>query len=117
MKKIAIFNCALANERCTGSGCFKAFNNKEAFFERYAEEGAELMAFARCNGCGHDWENDEGLANKIERLKKIGVETVHFGACTLHDGKECSFITRLGGKLEGMGLEVVRGTHRTHRAN
>lgn len=117
MKKIAIFNCVMANERCTSSGCFKAFNNKEAAFERYAEEGAELMAFVRCNDCGHDWDNDENLAKKIDRLKDIGVEVVHFGACTIHNGKECRFITRLGEKFNEMGIETVRGTHRTHRAN
>jgi predicted metal-binding protein len=117
MKKIAIFNCEMANATCTGSGCFKAFNNKEAFFERYADEGAELISFARCNGCGHDWDNDEGLAKKIDRLKNMGAEVVHFGACTIHDGKECSFITRLGEKFESMGIEVVHGTHRTNKAH
>ena len=114
MKKIAIFNCFLAGEKCTGSGCFKAFNQREAFFGRYGDEPVELTAFARCNGCGHDWENDEGLAKKIDRLKAIGTEVVHFGACTVKKGKECPFITRLGEKLEGMGLTVVRGTHAAH---
>ncbi|MBQ7515974.1 MAG: CGGC domain-containing protein [Schwartzia sp.] len=113
MKRVAIFNCHHAGETCTGSGCFKAFNQRDAFFARYQEEPAELVSFARCNGCGHDWENDESLAKKIDRLKDIA-DVVHFGACTVKKGTECQFITRLGTKLEGMGLEVVRGTHAVH---
>jgi len=113
MKRIAIFNCHQAGERCTGSGCFRAFNGRDAFFARYGGEPIELAAFVRCNGCGRDWENDDALARKIDRLGKIA-DAVHFGACTVKKGTECAFITRLGTRLEEMGLEVVRGTHAAH---
>lgn len=112
MKKIAIFNCGMSAAGCTGSGCFRAFNGREAFFARYEAEPVEMVAFTRCNGCGRDWENDPKLARKLERLKALGADAVHFGACTVKDGKECGFITRLGAKLESEGLAVVRGTHK-----
>jgi predicted metal-binding protein len=114
MKRIAMFNCQMANRYCTGAACLKAFNRRTGEFARYQGEDVELVAFARCNGCGQDWKNDEGLAEKLLRLHTIGTDVVHFGVCTCHKGQECSFITRLIEKLSAEGIVVVRGTHATH---
>ena len=115
MKKIAIFNCRMANRRCTGAACLQAFNERSGAFAAYGDEPLELVAFSRCNGCGQDWENDEALKEKLVRLQKIGTDAVHFGACTIHKGQEFSFITRLAEKLVADGMTVVRGTHHTGR--
>lgn len=111
MKKIAIFNCWKANQCCTGASCLDAFNHRLGAFAVYADETLELVAFARCNGCGQDWENDEALEEKIVRLQKIHIDSVHFGVCTIQKGQECLFITRLADRLTAAGMTVVRGTH------
>ena len=110
MKKIAIFNCQFANQRCTGAGCIQAFNERSGAFASYGANELQLVSFTRCNGCGQDWENDEGLAKKIVRIEALA-DVVHFGGCTFRNGQECSFITQLAGRLAADGMTVVRGTH------
>lgn len=110
MKKIAIFNCNLTNRGCSGSGCLRAFNQKIDAFSRYENEDIELVSFARCNGCGQNLTNDEKLLKKVNRIRDLA-DVVHFGGCTIKNGIECTFITRLAHKLEQEGVEVVRGTH------
>lgn len=82
MKKIAIFNCLKANECCTGNACLKAFNQKQATFSVYKNQEIQLVAFARCNGCHQDWNNNKGFEEKVERLIKIATDIIHFGVCT-----------------------------------
>ena len=50
MKKIVVLRCLKAEENCTGASCLKAFNNKSAYFSRYADQEIELAAFMSCNG-------------------------------------------------------------------
>ena len=50
--KIAMLNCLNANEVCTGAGCLRAFNSRTRHFADYGDEPLELIAMARCNGCG-----------------------------------------------------------------
>lgn len=46
MKKVAMLVCKNAvGNKCTGSGCMRAFNNKTGTFERYSQEELELQAF------------------------------------------------------------------------
>ena len=42
MKKIVVLRCLKAEENCTGASCLKAFNNKSAYFSRYADQEIEL---------------------------------------------------------------------------
>lgn len=112
MKKIAMLNCLKANEVCTGAACFKAFNLKQKHFEIYKDEEIELAAYMRCNGCGKEPSKDDGMIEKIERLRKEGVEVVHVGVCTQNGaGEECKTITEISSMLEEKGIKVIRGTH------
>ena len=61
--KIAMLNCLNANEVCTGAGCLKAFNARSRHFAEYGETPLELVAMARCNGCGKGI--DEGFREKL----------------------------------------------------
>ena len=70
-----------------------------------------------CNGCKSanpkEPDVDEGILEKIERLKKEQVSVVHVGICRLkEDGTECERITQIISMLEQGGIRVFLGTHR-----
>lgn len=70
-----------------------------------------------CNGCRSmtetEPEKDKGIIEKVDRLVKEGVETVHVGVCRLNrKGEECPRITTICRMIEAKGITVVRGTHR-----
>lgn len=112
MKKIAMLNCLKSNEVCTGAACMKAFYERIRSFSVYEGEDVEMRAFFRCNGCGKDPDQDEGMKEKLDRLVKEGVTIVHTGVCTkTREGVECKTITKLIEMIEQRGISVVRGTH------
>lgn len=79
MKKIGIINCFEVSTRCTGSGCFKAVNNKTGSFERYEDEDIEMISFIHCNGCS---ENSlEQVLERAEKMKLRGVDVIHMSTC------------------------------------
>ncbi len=102
--KIAIMHCRRSSNVCTGAACFRAYNACEksfqqyagnkptlaAFFEynaceksfqQYAGNKPTLAAFFDCGGCGIDRSSDPGMQEKMEALKRIGVEKIHLGIC------------------------------------
>lgn len=105
-----MLNCLNSNKVCAGAACFTAFNKRIRSFERYKGMDVEVAAFMRCNGCGNDPDEDDGMKEKVERMKQEGVETVHVGLCTKTKKcalQECGRIRRLRKKKH----EVVDGTH------
>jgi len=78
MKKIAILICKNVSNKCTGSGCFKAFNQRKDAFEGYSDE-IELSSFTHCSGC--DEEAEELLEKKIQKWRDTGIDTVHLSTC------------------------------------
>lgn len=69
--KIAILTNASTMDKCTGRGCFKAFNGRKDAFEGY-DAAVELVAFTHAGG---------DLDKKIRKLKDNGVEVVHLSTC------------------------------------
>lgn len=57
--------------RCSGKGCFNAFNKRIDAFKNYGSE-VELVAFTHVGG---------DLEYKVENLIKNGVEVVHLSTC------------------------------------
>lgn len=112
MKHIALLSCLNASKVCTGASCFRAFYERTASFKEYENEELYLDAFMKCNGCGINPQTDAGMLEKIERLKKIGIQIVHIGICTKQkDDQECNTITTIVQMIEQLGIQVVRGTH------
>ena len=109
--KIAVLNCLRANDVCAGAACLKAFNSGIRHFSEYGGEPLELVAFARCNGCGVGI--DQGFREKLDRMVSEGAQVCHLGVCTrMSDTKEeCATITEAAAYLEARGLRIVRGTH------
>lgn len=79
MKKVGIINCYEVSTRCSGSGCFKAFNNKTGAFEEYQGEEIELVSFVHCNGCNE--ASVEEVLTKAKKMKAVGVEYIHLSSC------------------------------------
>lgn len=113
MKHIAILTCLEACRVCTGAACLEAWNKRDRHFSRYAGEVAQLHAFFHCNGCHSDPASDSGVAEKLQRLTAIGVDTVHLGVCTVkrETGTLCPTINILAEQLLRKGMEIVVGTH------
>lgn len=107
-----MLTCLRSNEVCTGAACFGAFNGRKKSFERYEGEDVQLAGFMKCNGCEKDPLQDAGIREKVERLKKEGVEAVHVGVCTKkRDGSRCANIAAIMEMIEAQGIELVDGTH------
>ena len=113
MKKIAILTCLDVCQVCTGAACFAAWNSRTGGFARYAGEEVSLAAFLHCNGCGKDPETDPGMAEKLDRLARIGVDTVHTGVCTVRreTGELCPTIEAISRLLRQREIAVTHGTH------
>lgn len=73
-----------------------------------------MEAFFHCNGCGKAPETDEGMTEKLDRLQKIGVNTVHISVCTVKDresGTLCPTIEKIQEMLHNRGIKTVQGTY------
>lgn len=118
MKKIAIIRCLRTSNTCSGSGCMKAFNNRDKMFSQYGEEPIELTAFLNCSGCGaEEMPNSEAsFKKKLDRLVDLGIDVVHMSGCTNKkdaqgEKRECPIITKAAEYLQEHGITIVRGTH------
>ena len=78
MKKIAVLRCFEVSNRCSGSGCTKAFRSKTASFNEY-DDNLEMVMSIPCSGCSKD-SLKEVLISSSE-LQKQGVETIHLSTC------------------------------------
>lgn len=116
MDKIGILTCLHSNDVCARVGCLSAFHRKSDFFQDYPED-TYLAAMMSCNGCksmnAAEPGEDRGILEKIDRLVKEEISTVHVGVCRLVDGKkECPRMTQICQMIEECGIKVVRGTHK-----
>ncbi len=112
MKKIAIFACGNANDVCAGVSCLEALEGRRAYFQEYAGEEVKLCAFLRCSHCGIDPEDDPGMMEKLERIVRCGVETVHVGVCAhRRDGSLCPHMEKAARWMENRGVSIIWGTH------
>ena len=84
MKKIAVLRCLRVSASCAGSGCLRAMNEKTGAFERYGDDDLQSVAFFTCNGCKENkLPNQEGMAKKVERIKKLNPDALHLSNCTM----------------------------------
>ena len=108
MKKIGILPCRKVGLTCTGAGCFKVYNEKLKFFERYKDEDVQLSVFFDCSGCEADKKTDAGFLKKMRRLKENDIEIVHLSQCI---GDECPHRNEIIDALKNNEIEIVEGTH------
>ena len=108
MKSIGIINCFEVSKRCSGSGCFKAFNNKTGSFNEYNDE-SQLLSFVHCNGCSEN--SVEQVVERAKRMKEVGVDTIHLSSCIR---SKCQYYKEFIDELS-KDFEVVDYTHGTKK--
>ncbi|EKS4343862.1 CGGC domain-containing protein [Clostridium sporogenes] len=105
---IAIMACRKLVGKCSGTGCFKAYNDSTAAFKIYENNKPVLSSFFYCIGCektktkGEDWEH------KISQLKKNNVDTIHLSVCIK---VECNKYEEHERILKNRGFKIVNGSH------
>ena len=106
MKYIGIINCFKSSHKCTGSGCFKAFYNKDAAFEIYTDEEIRMMSFTHCNGCSEN--SVENVVEIGKKMKGRGVDVIHLSSCVR---SKCPHLENFKRALS-KELPVVEYTHK-----
>lgn len=106
MNKIGIINCYNESKMCSSFGCFKAFNDRTASFEKY-DKISEIICFTHCNGCSE--EAIQQVLYRANQMKKRGVDTIHLSTCIKIN---CRFYEQF---IEALSKEfnIVRYTHDT----
>jgi predicted metal-binding protein len=115
MKRIALLSCHMirSSNMCPGDAkCLVALGRKEGEFQRYAEEGAQIVGIMDCGGC-------EGNKNRIVcsmallkmQLAALNeqVDAVHIGTCIMKFCKRKDDL--IAAVKEKAGVEVIEGTH------
>lgn len=115
MKKIAIIACKMIRGQnlCPGDvRCLVAFNRREGEFERYKDNGAQLLGIIDCAGCeGNKTRVIPALALLKLQLNAFNetLDALHVGTCMM------KFCPRKDDLLtaikEKAGIEVIEGTH------
>jgi len=108
--RVAVVRCERISEACPGYGCLTAFNDREVKFEGVGD--AELVGFFSCGGCP---------GRRTKRLVKNLVgkdrepDVIYLSSCMLYGSDmnyiRCPHVDEIEGMIEGIGIDVVRGTH------
>lgn len=113
MKKIAILRCLKSAEMCTGAACLHALSAKTAYFEPYAGEEIQLVAFFSCNGCKElQFQGTAGLEEKLQCILSLGTDIVHIGVCCTENNITCPNIVAITEFFKARQIKIVWGTHR-----
>lgn len=105
---IAIMACRKLMSKCSGTGCFKAYNNSTAAFEIYGDNKEDLSSFFYCSGCGDAMTKDENWEHKIAQLKKNNVKTIHISRCVK---AKCDDYDKHEEILKKEGFDIIHGSH------
>jgi predicted metal-binding protein len=115
-KCVAVVQCAVAKERCSGSHCALAFHRREHHFSGY---GADVLYVSfSCGGC--PGRRVSRLAANLKRRlsKDAGIEpgeiVVHLSACVVNESGHypaCPHLNDIKAILARKGLTVVEGSY------
>ena len=105
--KIGIIICD-RYRNCAGGKCFRALQNREGAFDRYAkEENVEIVGYTSCGGCPGG-----NIEYVPEEMKKNGAEIIHFATGFVVGYPPCPYIGHFKKFIEEKyNLQVVVGTH------
>ncbi|MCT4565247.1 MAG: CGGC domain-containing protein [Maledivibacter sp.] len=106
--KIAILHCRKSSNVCTGAACFKAYNDCSKNFEQYKYNKPQLAAFFDCGGCSINQNTDDGMIEKMNRLKFEGIEKIHIGICI---NEKCPRYNDIIQMLDEYEIPYEFGTH------
>ncbi len=120
---IAVIQCHLVKQRCSGYFCEKAFNERSGEFLTYAGKENLRILYMTCGGCCGRATHRK-LANLIRMSKKRENITkdqivVHLASCITNDnyhGPPCPHLDYLKELIAKLSLDLVEGTNISPKA-
>jgi predicted metal-binding protein len=121
---IAIVQCHLVKQRCSGYMCERAFHERTGGFARYPADRAYRTLYLSCGGCcGRALHRK--LGNLIRKIKaKEGIEKdkiiVQLSSCITrdnHHGPSCPHLDYLKELIGKLGLDVCEDTSISQKAD
>ncbi len=105
--RIAIVRCETVSEVCPGIACFKALQQRRAYFEDYGPD-TEIIGFFTCGGCP-----GRRVSRLVEKLKPYKLDVLHLSSCMMLENTypACPHKDEIKKIVEAMGIKVVCGTH------
>jgi len=115
---IAIVQCHIVKERCSGYNCELAFNERSGGFSAYPKDKAYRMLNLTCGGCCGRATHRK-LSNLIRRIKKSEGITkdrivVQLSSCITKDNfhsTPCPHLDYLKSLIAKLGLDVCEDTY------
>lgn len=114
VRVVAVVQCAIALERCSGFNCSRAFHKRTNYFKDYANE--VMYVPISCGGC--PGRRLSRLISNLKKgaLKKEGIDKqdikVHFTACVVTNNGHyplCPFKDYMKAISAQKGFEVIEG--------
>lgn len=115
---VAIVQCHIVKERCSGYGCENAFHERTGGFSAYPGDKSYRMLNLTCGGCcGRAVQRK--LSNLCRRIKKkegIGKDkiVVQLASCLTKDNfhsSPCPHLDYIKGLIAKLGLDVCEDTY------
>ena len=113
---IAVVQCAIVKQRCSGYSCEKAFVDRSGGFASYPAEKSYRMLNMTCGGCCGR-ATGRKLANLVRRLKKDGMDksrvVVQLSSCMTKDNfhaTPCPHLDYIKGLIAKLGLDICEDT-------
>ena len=114
---IAVVQCHLVKQRCSGYFCEKAFHERTGGFAGYGQDKAYRTLYLTCGGCcGRALHRKlSNLVQKIEQRESIEKDriVVHFSSCITKDnyhGPPCPHLDYLKTLVARLGVDVREDT-------
>jgi predicted metal-binding protein len=120
---IAIVQCHIVKERCSGYMCERAFHERTGGFANYPADKSYRTLYLTCGGCcGRALHRK--LGNLVGKIKaKEGIEkdriVVQLSSCITNDsyhGPACPHLDYLKVLIEKLGLDVCETTSISQKA-
>ncbi|MEA3334014.1 MAG: CGGC domain-containing protein [Pseudomonadota bacterium] len=120
---IAVIQCHLVKQRCSGYFCEKAFNERSGAFSAYAGEENLRILYMTCGGCcgratHRKLANLIRMSKKRENISKDQI-VVHLASCITNDnyhGPPCPHLDYLKELIVKLSLDLVEGTNISPKA-
>jgi len=114
---VAVVQCHIVKERCSGYNCERAFNDRTGGFSAYPNDKSYRMLNLTCGGCcGRAVQRK--LSNLVRRIKKNeGIDkdriVVQLASCLTKDNfhsSPCPHLDYIKSLIAKLGLDVCEDT-------
>ena len=121
---IAVVQCHIAMERCSGYFCQKAFNERSGGFLEYPKESSYRTLHLTCGGCcgmavHRKLQDLVKMVKKLEKIEKDKI-VVQLASCITKEsyhGPKCPHLDYLKVMIEEkLGLDLMEDTHISKKA-